>query len=258
MTIQKIMTKNCKNMENKRNEYIVIHYTGNPGTTARQNALYFQSTENKVSAHYVVDSNEIYQCVDDSAEAWHVGGKPYAGTTPAYYKKCTNQNSIGIEICCIKENDKITYSPKAIMNALALTYELMNKYEIPISRVIRHMDVTGKICPANFDFNEFKKELREMNENSNTIESLKNELEILRQDVRFLNNEITELKKHTKIYRYWSELQEIPDGGESYRIIHTLYERGIYKGASSENLSLTDDIRRMLIFNARAGLYGDI
>lgn len=32
--------------------------------------------------------------------------------------------------------------------ALALTRELMKKYNIPASNVIRHFDVTGKLCPA--------------------------------------------------------------------------------------------------------------
>ena len=38
--------------------------------------------------------------------------------------------------------------PKTVAQVLELTKALMKKYGIPASNVIRHFDVTGKLCPA--------------------------------------------------------------------------------------------------------------
>lgn len=258
MEIKKLMTKNYNVAANKENKYIVIHYTGNPNTTAEQNALYFHNTGNKVSAHYVVDEKDIFQCVLDENIAWHVGGQPYTNTNPPYFNICKNSNSIGIEICCIHDiKNGITYKKETILNALLLTMELMIKHHIPISRVITHRDVTGKNCPCSLDFDEFKKELRKMFEIANEYENLKNEIKIIKDDINFLVKQLSEINQKNKTYKYWNELQEIPDNGESYNVIHRLYELGIYKGASAGNLNLTEDIRRILILNARAGIYGE-
>ena len=58
-------------------KYIVIHYTGNDGDTAENNARYYASTVVKSSAHYFVDANSIYQSVPDLHTAWAVGGRKY-------------------------------------------------------------------------------------------------------------------------------------------------------------------------------------
>ena len=49
----------------KQNKYIVVHYTGNVGDTAKNNAVYFKYINRNASAHYFVDENEIYQVVED-------------------------------------------------------------------------------------------------------------------------------------------------------------------------------------------------
>ena len=46
-------------------KYIVIHYTGNDGDTAMNNAKYYASNVVKTSAHYFVDEKEVVQSVDD-------------------------------------------------------------------------------------------------------------------------------------------------------------------------------------------------
>ena len=42
----------------------------------------------------------------------------------------------------------IGVTAKTVAQALELTKALMKKYNIPASNVIRHFDVTGKLCPA--------------------------------------------------------------------------------------------------------------
>ena len=53
--------------------YLVVHYTGNRGDTARDNAAYFAREQVGVSAHYFVDGEEVWQSVQDTDTAWHCG-----------------------------------------------------------------------------------------------------------------------------------------------------------------------------------------
>ena len=127
-------------------KYIVIHYTANNGDTSKNNADYFNRVElkNPSSAHYFVDEKEVWQSVKDTDTAYH------CGTTGVYkHSYCRNANSIGIELCSRKDNKGNYYFKDAtVKNAAELTKNLMVKYNIPATNVIRHYDVTGKVCPA--------------------------------------------------------------------------------------------------------------
>ena len=139
-------------MKNKKNKYIVIHYTAGNGDTAYNNTVYFKHVNRNASATYFVDETPInWQCVEDWNKAWHCGGSKYKNTNPLFYNKCTNSNSIGIEMCSRLDKNLIYYfKPETVNNTVALVRYLMNKYNIPIENVIRHYDVWGKICPAPF------------------------------------------------------------------------------------------------------------
>lgn len=144
-----------KNLANKKNygghrstsniAYIVIHYTANDGDHDESNGAYFHNNVVGASAHYFVDSDSITQSVPDDYIAYAVGGN-YGGGK--YYGKCTNANSISIELCDDFKNGTIYPSDKTIKNAIAFTKKLMKKYNIPQKKVIRHYDVNGKKCPA--------------------------------------------------------------------------------------------------------------
>lgn len=133
-------------------KYIVIHYTSNDGDTDEANCNYYNGKNRKASAHYFVDDDSVSQSVPDNYVAWSVGGSKYnnckATGGGSFYGKCTNANSLSIEICDDVRNGKVYPSDATIENVLALTKALMKKYKIPASRVIRHFDVTGKSCPA--------------------------------------------------------------------------------------------------------------
>ena len=121
--------------------YIVLHYTGNKTDTAKANANYFAGGNRGASAHYFVDETSNYQSVDDSRAAWHCG-KNYGSNN--LFGKCTNKNSIGIEMC--SHNGVI--KEETIANAVALTRYLMSMYNVPVDRVVRHYDVCSKNCPG--------------------------------------------------------------------------------------------------------------
>lgn len=153
---------NSSNFTKGRNtsiKYIVIHFTANNGDTAIGNCNYFQGTNRNASAHYFVDENEIYQSVLDTDTAWHCGANKY------YHSYCRNSNSIGVELCSrIDSKGKYYFKDETVNNAIELVKQLMIKYKLPIENIIRHYDVTGKICPEPFvrnvkDWNNFKTRL---------------------------------------------------------------------------------------------------
>lgn len=129
-------------------DWIVIHYTANDGDTDENNGDYFNGANKKASAHYFVDDDSVTQSVPDNYVAWHCGGGLQGSSGAAYHGKCTNTNSIGIEICDDVKNGTIYPSAKTIENVIAFTKAKMKEYNIPASHVIRHYDVTGKKCPA--------------------------------------------------------------------------------------------------------------
>ena len=138
---------NCTNFKKGRSEkikYIVIHYTANNGDTAKDNIDYYSNTPNlSSSAHFFVDENKVCKSVEEKDTAWHCGSKTYK------HNECRNSNSIGIELCSLKnEKGEYYFNENTLNNASCLVKSLMAKYNIPLDNVIRHFDVTGKICPA--------------------------------------------------------------------------------------------------------------
>lgn len=132
---------------------IVLHYTGGDGDTAENNGTFFAGADRKSSAHYFVDEDSVVQIVSESDTAWHAGNWDM------------NCRSIGIEMCSRKDSKGNYYIPEAtVKRAAELTRELMAKYDVPITGIIRHYDVTGKKCPAPMVdnlilWNNFKKML---------------------------------------------------------------------------------------------------
>ena len=159
MEIIKDITNTNRTISNNRKiEYLVIHYVG-AVSTARNNASYFKNTYRGASAHYFVDDNEVVQVVEDKDIAWHCGND-------VYYSGARNSNSLSIEMCCYKmSNGNLNVSSDTESRAIELSKELIQKYNIPIENVVRHYDVTHKNCPAPFvtdeeKWNNFKKKLQ--------------------------------------------------------------------------------------------------
>lgn len=163
MQIKKLLAHNS-NYGSARNvnsiKYIVIHYTANKGDRAISNCKYFQSPNRGASATFFVDQDSIYQSLSEDIVGWSIGGKLYPNYKQTgggkYYEKATNVNSISIEMC-----DSVDDVPsKTRNNVRDLVKYLMNKYNIPKENVIRHFDVTGKICPKPLvdaaKWNEFR------------------------------------------------------------------------------------------------------
>lgn len=161
VAIQKKLTPyNFTPMSNKQNLYIVVHYVG-AVSTAKNNVDYYAREKLQASAHYFVDETSIWQSVEDKDRAWHCGGVLQGNNGHTFHGICTNSNSIGIEMCVKRDKCGNWYfEENTVKNTVDLIKMLMEKHNIPIDRVIRHYDVTGKNCPAPYvnetKWNDFK------------------------------------------------------------------------------------------------------
>lgn len=148
-------------------KYIVIHYTaGSTGAAgaAANIAAMFANPATGASADYIVDSGGavLFNPDINNRYTWHCGGEVYNNKGGTFYGKCTNTNSIGIEMCSTNRNwqptdqantSKWSFANAVIQNTIELTKQLMREYNIPAERVIRHYDVTGKLCPGIIGWN---------------------------------------------------------------------------------------------------------
>lgn len=144
-------------------EWIVMHYTANDGDSDESNGRYFQQPLSPVaSAHYFVDDDSITRSVPDDYVAYHCGANTYR------HPSCRNANSIGVEMCDAKRDGRVMATDKTIANAAELVYSLCKQYSIPFDHIIRHYDVTGKLCPAYWvkgdGLQKFRRQVEEVGE----------------------------------------------------------------------------------------------
>lgn len=169
--IQKTSTHNTTACNNRKIEWIVLHYTAGTAFTrgaAQNTANYFSTTTNKASADFIVDDETIVQYNPDPLNhyCWAIGGNKYSNKSTSlaaqYYGQCKNSNSISIEMCSGKKNKAslavtdddwyITENTKKM--AIQLTRYLLQLYKIDKSHIIMHHQVTGKACPQPWCKNE--------------------------------------------------------------------------------------------------------
>ena len=114
---------------------VVLHYVGNPKSSAIANRNYFENQKNGgryVSSHYIIGlEGEILRCVPENEVA--------------YCSNQANTYSVSIECCHPDATGKFTDATTA--SAAELCAYLLKKYGLSVDDLIRHYDVTGKQCP---------------------------------------------------------------------------------------------------------------
>lgn len=211
-------------MQNKKNTYIVIHYVG-AVSSAKNNVDYYSSKKLDASANYFVDEKSIWQSVEDFNKAWHCGGGLQGTRGHTFYQKCTNSNSIGIELCVKKTASGNWYFEDAtVTNTIDLVKYLMAKYNIPIENVIRHYDVTGKICPEPLI-------------DEHAWADFKNKITAGEESVKMTYNKI----------------DDIPDWAKA--AVQKLIEKEALKGDEKGSLGLSEDMLRILVILDRTGAF---
>ena len=118
---------------------IVIHYVANPMTSAISNRNYFEglkdSRETFASAHFVIGlKGEIIQCIPTSEIAF----------------ASNNRNSDTLSIECCHENEDGKFNEQTYQSLVELCAFLLGKFDLTPDDLIRHYDVTGKMCPKYY------------------------------------------------------------------------------------------------------------
>ncbi len=114
---------------------VVIHYVGNPGSTAQNNRDYFDKESTTVSSHFVVGlEGEVIQCL------------PLWERSAASNRR--NSDTVSIEVCHPDESGK--FSETTYDAVVKLTAFLLKQLDLSVEDVIRHYDITGKLCPLYY------------------------------------------------------------------------------------------------------------
>ncbi len=165
---------------------IAVHYVGGAGSTAKNTRDYFQSLKDQipdstgkwwlnsdgsyrtfkgqrvgirfVSSHFVVGlEGEVIQCIPLNE-----------------YSYCTNQAngySISIETCHPDTSGKFNAATEKSL--IELTAWLCQKFGLTEKDVIRHYDVTGKLCPLYYvthpeAWDNFRAEVKKLLDNTDS------------------------------------------------------------------------------------------
>lgn len=114
-------------------QYLTIHSTGNPSSTAKNERAWLTNPQNnrQASFHIVVDEKEAIEVLPLTEVAWHAGDGNGQG----------NRASIGIEIC------ESGNRQKTLANAVKLVAKLLKERNWGVDRIRRHYDWSRKSCP---------------------------------------------------------------------------------------------------------------
>lgn len=118
---------------------VVIHYVGNPGTNGWQNHDYYanlaESGAASVSSNFIIGlDGTVILCVPLDEVA--------------YASNNRNSDTISIE-CCHPDADG-AFTEATYQSLVRLCAWLKELYDLDMEDIIRHYDVTGKICPKYY------------------------------------------------------------------------------------------------------------
>ncbi len=118
---------------------VVVHYVGNPNTTAKQNRSYFaglaQSHATSASSHFLIGLDGEILLIVPLDEI-------------SYCSTIRNHDTIAIECCHPDETGKFTEATEDSL--VKLLKWLCDVYDLDRDDVIRHYDVAGKVCPKYY------------------------------------------------------------------------------------------------------------
>ena len=155
-------------LKNRPIKYIAIHFTaGSSSKKGRARAERNTFMLRKASADFVVDDEEIVQINPNLKNyyCWSVGDPKNTVTGGGrLYGVATNKNTVSVEICSnlLPNTDVATpnhggwyFTDASLENAKKLVRHLMRMYDVPKEHVVRHYDVSGKLCPGIIGWNDY-------------------------------------------------------------------------------------------------------
>lgn len=168
-------------------DWLCIHYTAGASSKdgkAQGTAEMFAEHNRDASSDFIVDDAHViqYNLNPEERYCWVVGDTKNENTVKyggaKYNGICKNSNSISIEVSSnlapgfnsSNANHKGWYFTKATLdNVATLAGALMEKYGIDKDHVLRHFDVTGKVCPGIYGWNTVPMEDGSKNNEDNWI-----------------------------------------------------------------------------------------
>ena len=114
---------------------IAVHYVANPGSSAMANRNYFEGPDSDTSSHFIVGlDGEVLLLI------------------PPDEKSCAtnerNRDTLSVEVCHPDQTGK--FSPKTRESLVKLLAYLCIRFDLTEENLIRHYDVTGKMCPLYY------------------------------------------------------------------------------------------------------------
>ena len=184
---------------------IGIHYTAT-NASARNNGVYFSRANANASAHYFIDGGgTVIQSVSEADTAWALGDWD------------SNQRAISIEVVSAGQD----FTASEISELRWLVRDIMARYGIPASRVIRHYDVTGKRCPAPYvDASKWAKLRKEITRKEETEEK-EEDMPITDEEIERIARRAAELTR-SEILGYINPQMESVD---VYQMLHDMPQR---------------------------------
>jgi N-acetylmuramoyl-L-alanine amidase len=135
---------------------VVVHWTANErrGADAAANRNYFQITNRFASAHYIADDKEVVQCLPEREVGYHCGDRAWGGgyktagraLIEGFRGLTPNFFTLGLEMCINSDGDWA----KTCRNSAALLAWILYRHGLELKSLLRHFDVTGKLCPRPF------------------------------------------------------------------------------------------------------------
>lgn len=120
---------------------ICVHYTGDVGASADKLAQFYSNVaagmfpdkpNSWTSTQYIVGlAGEVVRIIPDNEVAYAASGK--------------NSGTLHIEVCYKQSSGEFEQASKDALRELV--QELMTKYKLTADKVVRHYDLTGKLCP---------------------------------------------------------------------------------------------------------------
>lgn len=131
--------------------FLEIHYIANVGSSAKQNRDYFEKRKGGKlsfgSTQFLVDlDGDKYQTIPEREIAYSSGAKikQYKKGIVKKYGRVPYRNSISIEMTHPDNTAKPTV--KTYKSTIELLVHLCKKYKLTENDILRHYDITGKMC----------------------------------------------------------------------------------------------------------------
>ena len=153
---------------NRPIKYIAIHFTaGSNSKPGRAKSVKSVFEQRSASADFCVDDRDMVQFNPDlnNYYCWAVGDKKSNSNGGQLYGIAKNSNTISIELCStctpatakavsLSNHSSWSFTDAVINNAVKLTKILMKKFNIDKDHVVRHYDISGKLCPGIVGWND--------------------------------------------------------------------------------------------------------